>query len=59
MPSIKLKPINNIVSTDYEILVNEKDIQKRLEEIAKNHNNFKDKMVTSFEEQRLKIHYNE
>ena len=43
LPSIKLKPINNIVSTDYEILVNEKDIQKRLEEITKNHNNFKDK----------------
>jgi len=43
LPSIKLKPINNIISIDYEILVNEKDIQKRIEEIAKNHNNFKDK----------------
>ena len=43
LPSIKLKPINNIISTDYEILVNEKETQERIEEIAKNHNNFKDK----------------
>jgi len=43
LPSIKLKPIENIKFIDYEIKVTEKDIEKRIDDIAKNQNNFKDK----------------
>jgi len=43
LPSIKLKPIENIKFVDYEIKVTEKDIEKRIDDIAKNQNNFKDK----------------
>ena len=43
LPSIKLKPLENIKFTDYEITVSENEIKKRIEEIAKNQNNFKDK----------------
>ena len=43
LPSIKLKSIENIKFTDYEINVTEDETQKRINDIAKNQNNFKDK----------------
>ena len=43
LPLVKLKPIDNIKFTEYEINVSEKEINKRINEIAKNQNNFKDK----------------
>ena len=43
LPSIKLKSIENIKFTDYEINVTEDETQKRINNIAKNQNNFKDK----------------
>ena len=43
LPSIKLKPIDNIKSTTYEIKVIENETNKRIDEIAKNQKNFKDK----------------
>jgi len=43
LPSIKLKSIDNIKFIDYEIKVTEKEIEKRIDDIAKNQNNFKDK----------------
>ena len=46
LPSVKLKTLDNINFTDYEIKVNENEIKKRIEEIAKNQNNFKDKNET-------------
>ena len=43
LPSIKLKSIENIQFVDYEIKVTERGIEQRIEDIAKNQNNFKDK----------------
>jgi len=43
LPSIKLKSIENIKFIDYEIKVTEKETEKRIDDIAKNQNNFKDK----------------
>ena len=43
LPSIKLKSIENIKFVDYEIKVTEKETEKRIDDIAKNQNNFKDK----------------
>lgn len=43
LPSIKLKSIENIKFINYEIKVTEKEIEKRIDDIAKNQNNFKDK----------------
>ena len=43
LPSIKLKSIENIKFTDYEINVTEEETKKRIDEIAENQNNFKDK----------------
>ena len=43
LPSITLKSIENIKFIDYEIKVTEKEIEKRIDDIAKNQNNFKDK----------------
>ena len=43
LPSIKLKPLDNIKFTDYEIKVTEEEAKKRIDNIAKNQNNFKDK----------------
>tara|TARA_B100001123_G_C15208189_1_gene986125 strand:+ start:48 stop:1430 length:1383 start_codon:yes stop_codon:yes gene_type:complete len=43
LPSIKIQSLETIKFTDYEINVSEKEIQKRIDEIAKNQNNFKDK----------------
>ena len=43
LPSIKLKSLENIKFIDYEIKVTEKETEKRIDDIAKNQNNFKDK----------------
>jgi len=43
LPTIKLKSLENIKFIDYEITVTEKETEKRIEDIAKNQNNFKEK----------------
>jgi len=43
LPSIKLKSIEKIKFTDYEINVTTEETEKRIKDIAKNQNNFKDK----------------
>jgi len=43
LPLIKLKALDNIKYTDYEIKVTDNEIKKRIDDIAKNQNNFKDK----------------
>jgi len=43
LPSVNLQPINNVKFTDYEIDVNQQEITKRINEIGKNQNNYKDK----------------
>ena len=43
LPSIKLKSLDAIRFTNYEIKVNEGDIKKRIDDIAKNQSNFKEK----------------
>ena len=43
LPKVGIEQINNIKLTNYEIKISDKDIQKRIAEIAKNQNNFKDK----------------
>ncbi len=43
LPSIKLKSIENIKFTDYEISVSEGEVKKRIDDIAKNQNNFEEK----------------
>ena len=43
LPSIKLQSLDRINFTDYEIQVTENETKKRIDEIAKNQNNFKDK----------------
>ena len=43
LPSIKIQSLESIKFNDYEINVMEGETKKRIEEIAKNQNNFKDK----------------
>ena len=43
LPSIKLKPLDAISFTDYEIKLTEQETKKRIDEIAENQNNFKDR----------------
>ncbi|SVD40037.1 uncharacterized protein METZ01_LOCUS392891, partial [marine metagenome] len=43
LPSIKVQSLESIKFTDYEINVTDKDTKKRIDEIAKNQNSFKDK----------------
>jgi trigger factor len=43
LPAIKLQALENIKYTNYEIKVEDKEIKKRIEDIAKNQDNFKDK----------------
>ena len=43
LPPIKLQSLDNIKVTDYEIKVTEDETKKRISDIAKNQNNFKDK----------------
>ena len=44
LPSIKIQSLESIKFNDYEINVSENEIKKRIEEIAKNQNNFKDRI---------------
>ncbi len=43
LPSIKIKSLEDIKFVDYEIKVSEEETKKRIEDIAKNQNNFEDK----------------
>jgi len=43
LPAIKLQPIENIKFNDYEIKITDSNVNKRIEDIAKNQDNFKDK----------------
>ena len=43
LPSIKLQSLDTIKFTDYEIKINDEETNKRINDIAKNQNNFKDK----------------
>ena len=43
LPTIKLNPLSSVKFTDYEIKVSEEETKKRINEIAKSQNNFKDK----------------
>ena len=43
MPDVKLKPLDKIKAIEYDILVENSLIEKRLKEIAKNQQNFSDK----------------
>ena len=43
LPSINLKSLDSIKFTDYEVKVTEDESKKRIDDIAKNQNNFKDK----------------
>ena len=43
LPSIKIQSLESIKFTDYEIKISENEIKKRIDEIAKNQNNFKEK----------------
>ena len=43
LPSIKMQSLESIKFNDYEISVTENETKKRIDEIAKNQNNFTDK----------------
>jgi len=43
LPSLKIQSLESIKFTDYDINVTENETKKRIDEIAKNQNNFKDK----------------
>jgi trigger factor len=43
LPRVKLKTLENIKFTDYEIKISENEVKKRVDDIAANQNNFKDK----------------
>ena len=42
LPKIDLKPLDNIKVDEYEVTIDKKEIDKRIEEIAKNQKNFKE-----------------
>jgi|TARA_B110000438_G_C15812296_1_gene650217 trigger factor len=42
LPSVKLKPLENVKFTEYEIKVSDSEIKKRIDDIASNQSNFKD-----------------
>ena len=42
LPTVKLNSLENIKYTDYEIKVTDGEIKKRIDDIAKNQDNFKD-----------------
>ncbi len=43
LPSLKLQSLDNIKYTEYEIKVTDKEVNKRIDDIAKKQDNFKDK----------------
>ena len=45
LPEVKLSKLENIQYTEYEIKVTDGEIKKRIDDIAKNQDNFKDKNV--------------
>jgi trigger factor len=46
LPSIKIKPLDKINFINYEIEVTSEEVKKRIDDIAKNQNNFVDKKET-------------
>ena len=42
LPKVELKPVENIKFDEYSVKIDEKETDKRIKEIAKNQNNFKD-----------------
>ena len=48
LPSFKLQPLNSIKFIDYEIKVTEDETRKKINDIAKNQNNFTDKGENKF-----------
>jgi len=46
LPSIKLQSLDTVKFTDYEVKIIDEEINKRINDIAKNQNNFKDKNET-------------
>ena len=46
LPSIKLQSLDAVKFTDYEVKITEKETKERIDDIAKNQNNFKDKNET-------------
>ena len=46
LPSIKLQSLGSIKFTDYEIKITDEETNKKINDIAKNQNNFKDKNET-------------
>jgi len=50
LPKVQLKSLENIKFTDYEINVTEQEIKKRIEDLAKNQSNFKEKPETEISE---------
>jgi trigger factor len=44
LPTVKLQPLDKIKFDSYEIQIKDSEIKKRIDEIAKNQNNFKDKL---------------
>ncbi len=47
LPDVNLKPLENIKITDYEIIIDEDTVKNRILEIAKNQQNFSDKLVNA------------
>ncbi len=47
LPEIKLKPLNKIKSTDYEVTVEKNILDERIDQIAKSQQEFKEKEVTN------------
>jgi trigger factor len=43
LPSISIQSLDNIKYTDYEIKVSEEEVKKKIDDIAKNQDNYKDK----------------
>ncbi len=43
LPEVKLKPLDNIKFTDYNIQISDNEVNKRIEDISKNQNNFVNK----------------
>jgi len=43
LPSISIQSLDNIKYTDYEIKVSEQEVKKKIDDIAKNQDNYKDK----------------
>jgi len=51
LPPIKIKPLKDMALTSYDITISKDDIEKRIEEISKNQNNFIDKKDTEMSSQ--------